>query len=225
MVDAHDRRAVLEERLKLPDVTIDEVREFIMLAHPPLQGQVPQLLTQYVTEQDLAHFWTLRAWWEPVHEKPMVLPTPEIRQFCWHINHSPENEPITFGIAMYQWWQRAHKFCVDTNLDPQNPGESPADRKRRLNRERMALARGHKTVSSKALAANPELAAQVRGLETQAEMLKQQMDGEYARLSEDVKGHQARMQAAADERKAMEVDFKQRIDNIRAEIRTLIAKQ
>jgi len=126
---------------------------------------------------------------------------------------------------MMQFYNRALAWCEANELDPINPGETAAQRKRRLNRERMAKVREHRATPKKALEGDSELAAQVKALEDQCSDLKVE-----AKLAEEwAKGevlrHQEAMIEAAAKRKEIVMDFKTRIENLRTEIRTLIAKQ
>ena len=225
-IEVQERVNFLRARLLERDVTVEEVWDYIILQIPALNGVVQQNLADFVTEADLVAFWWLYDWWLPVQDKPTTLQQPTIVQFLWNVNHVPGAVPLTFNAACEQFYHRAVAYCQGpADIDVNNPGESKDERKDRRNRERMAKARGHKKVPKKKVEHDEILMGQVRGLEEQAEQLKQQMEEEDARLTEDVVGYQKRMQDAADERKASKADFKQRIDNIRAEIRSLIAKQ
>jgi len=215
----------LKDRLLQRDVTVEEVWEYITIQHQPHAGQTPQSPASFVTQEDLVHFWSLHDWWEPVKDKPTNAPTPLISQFCWYVNTPSNTTPVTFMDAMMQFYNRALAWCEANELDPINPGETAAQRKRRLNRERMAKVREHRATPKKALEGDSELAAQVKALEDQCSDLKVE-----AKLAEEwAKGevlrHQEAMIEAAAKRKEIAADFKTRIEKLRTEIRTLIAKQ
>ena len=215
----------LKDRLLQRDVTVEEVWEYITIQHQPHAGQTPQSPASFVTQEDLVHFWSLHDWWEPVKDKPTNAPTPLISQFCWYVNTPSNTTPVTFMDAMMQFYNRALAWCQANDLDPAYPGETVAEKRKRLNRERMAKVRGHRPTPRKVLEADPELAAQVKELEEQCSALKVE-----AKLAEEwAKGevlrHQEAMIEAAAKRKEIVMDFKTRIEKLRTEIRTLIAKQ
>lgn len=214
----------LRHRMDQRDVTVQEVRDFIALQHQPNVGMTMQPLEQFVTEKDLASFWWLHDWWAPVENKPNTLPTPSIIQFCWYVNHMPGAQPLTFDAAMQQFYSKAVAYCESAGMDPSAPGETAEDRRKRLNRERMAKVRGHLPVSAKKVKDEGTL-AQVRALEAQCEQLKNEAKAEDERLRIAVVGFQTAMVEASSERKGTAQRYKEQIENLRTEIRTLTAKQ
>lgn len=224
MVDAHNRLEVLRERLKLPDVTVDEVREYAVGNHPPLSEQVQQLAVSFVTEQDIADFHLMRAWWAPVKDKPLRLQAPMIEQFCWFINYHHANVPVTFRDAMLRFSNQAVAHCVASGLDIAQPAESKEARKTRLNRERMRKVRGHRSTPDRLLV-DPVIREQVRNLEAQAAEQKQLAKAADQQLRSIVVGYQEQMLSASANRKRVGEQFKAQIDSIRAEIIALTAKQ
>jgi len=226
MIIVPDRELeVLRHRLTERDVTIQEIHRYLELNHQPHQGMVSQLYHTFVTPQDIPQFWWLFDWWDPVRDKPIALPSPTIIQFCWYVNHTPGAPAVTFNEAMQQFYQRCVAHCKLHDLDPANPGESAEERKRRRNRERMAKVRGHRSVPQKAIKHDETLAAQVRGLEAQCDLLKNEAKAIDEQLRLEVLGHQTAMMDASQRRKTTAQDFKDRIEVIRAEINSLIAKQ
>jgi hypothetical protein len=223
--NAAERVEFLRNRLLERDVTVEEVWDYLILNHQPHQGMVSQNLADFVKKEDLAAFWWLHDWWEPVANKPQTLPTPTILQFCWYVNHTPGAPATTFDDALKQFYQRALSFCKANDLDEANPGETADERKRRRNRERMALVRGHRPVPEKRLKDNETLKAQVRGLEAQALQLKQDAKDADEHLRLQVLQHQTAMLDAAQRRKECAADYKQRIEALREEVHKLTAKQ
>lgn len=223
--DAAQRLEHLRTRLGERDVTVEEVWDFLILNHQPPSNMVMQPLASFVTQQDLANFWSLYDWWAPVEKKPTTLPTPSIHQFCWNVNHAPNTPPVTFNDAMHQTYNRCVAWLRENNIDIVNPGESADARRKRLNRERMAATRAHRKVPDKLLKGNEPLAQQVRELERQRDNLKLDAKSTDDLLGEEVKRHQDAMNDAARRRREAKADFKDRIENLSAEIAQLIAKQ
>lgn len=223
--NAQERIEFLRARLAERDVTVEEVWDYIALQHQPHAGMQMQPLARFITEQDVANFWMLHDWWAPVAEKPSTLQGPTIIQFCWYVNHTPGAPPVTFYDAMLQWHKRATDWCRTVDLDPNNPGESAEERRRRRNRERMAKVRQHRPVPEKALKHDEALLAQVRGLESECERLKHEAKATDEEYRQRVIGHQQRMLEASEDRKSKAAEFKLRIDTLRQEIRSLTNKQ
>jgi hypothetical protein len=207
------------------DVTVEEVWDYICLNHQPNAGMAMQPLARFVSQADIGHFWGLHDWWAPVENKPPVLPTPLISQFCWYVNHAENAQPVTFMDAMVQFYNRCVAYCNAEGIDPANPGETADERRRRRNRERMAGVRGHRKVPDKVIKHDETLASTVRMLEAQCEELKAEAKAKDDELSDEVKVHQLLMIQASELRKRTKEDFKQRIEGLRAEIRNLTQKQ
>lgn len=222
MIIVQDRELeILRHRLTQRDVTVAEVHQYIQFQHTPMNGQVQQFLADFVSQQDLDNFWGLHDWWAPVPDKPTTLPLPSIIQFCWYVNYMPGTEPIDFNKAMFQFYNRAVEWLKLHNIDPQNPGETPEERRKRRNRERMAQVRGHRKVPEKQLKHDEGLLAQVRGLEAQIELLKQESKAKEEEIHAQVLGHQQRMMEASDRKKRTVQEYKARIETLQAEIRGL----
>jgi hypothetical protein len=224
MTTQAERIEQLRERLLEPDVQVEDVWDYLALQHQPHQGMVMQNLADFVTKEDIANFFWLRNWWEPVLNKPNNLPTPTIMQFCWFINHTPGAPPVTFDMALKQFYERAVNHCKLNDIDPANPGETAEERRKRRNRERMAAVRGHRRVPDKELKGKEALELEVRALEAQCEQLKNAAKVEDEQLRHAVVEHQQAMMAASDKRKAVAADYKSRIEGIRGQILSLTQK-
>lgn len=223
--DAAQRLEHLRTRLGERDVTVEEVWDYLILNHqPPINMQMQQLAS-FVSQDDLGHFWWLYDWWAPVEKKPQNLPTPSIQQFCWSVNYIPGTEPITFNGALQAHYQKCIAYLQANNMDTVRPGESVDDRRRRLNRERMAATRAHRKVPDRVLKDNEPLSQQVRELERQREQLKEDAKDTDELLAAETKRHMTAMNDAAQRRRDAKADFKERIQNLSAEIAQLIAKQ
>lgn len=222
---ASSRVDELRDRLLERDVTYDEVCEYITLQHAPHTGQTPQSLPNFIDPQDIQRFWALYDWWEPVKDKPSNVATPTISQFCWYINTPHNTPPTTFLQALTIFHQRAIAWCDATGLNHAHPGETAAQRKRRLNRERMAKVRVHRATPKKVLEQNHEVADEVLALEARCEELRIESKAADDWAKAEVVKHQQAMIAAAANRKKLAADFKTQIENLRTEIRTLIKKQ
>lgn len=207
----------LKGRIMLRDVTLDEVWDYIRLNHAPIQ-QEPEA---FITAQDLANFWLMHDWWEPVPDKPAKLPTPEIRHLCWFINRPP----MTFNDAMMEFSAKCVEHCEQAGLNPANPGETAAERRKRKNRERMAKVRGNLPVPEKVIKHDPVLAARVREIEEEIQRVKVAGEAQAEVANEETKRLLEAMHAASAHRKAIEADYKGRIAELRTEILNLTAKQ
>jgi hypothetical protein len=186
---------------------------------------VQQNVADFVNPQDLVNFHWLHDWWDPVQNKPGNLPTPTIMQFCWFVNHAPGTQPITFDMALKQFYEKAVQHCKQNGIDPANTSESAEERRKRRNRERMAEVRGHLRVPDKILKQQDEaLAAQVRAFEAQCEQLKAEAKAADERLRIAVTEFQTAMIEASTHRKTVASDFKSRIESIRNEIQKLMQK-
>lgn len=217
---------VLRHRMGERDVTLAEVHRYLFLNHAPNVGQIQQPFHLFITDADLVSFWQLVDWWAPTPDKPATLPVPSIVHFAWNINHAPNIEPVTFMDAMRLWYNRAVQWLQSVDRDVANPGESKEDRERRRNRERMAKTRSHRSPGKKVLKQqDPQVQAQVAELEGYVTQLKQDAEDTDALLLEETKRHQAAMEDAAKRRKEAAQDFKERIQKLRTEINSLIAKQ
>jgi hypothetical protein len=215
----------LRGRLQERDIAVEEVWDYLALAHQPMTGMQMQHLASFIDSPDLPHFWSLVDWWSPVPDKPATLSTPTIQAFCWHVNHAPGTEPVTFNKAMFQFYQRAVAYLQANDIDPQNPGETADERKRRRNRARMATVRGHRKVPDKVLKDDEALSAQVRGLEAQIDQLKLEAAEVDTNLKAEVIRFQEQMIAASNRRKGAAEEFKNRIEQLRTEILNLTNKQ
>jgi hypothetical protein len=215
----------LRARLLERDVTIEEVWEYLLLQHQPNAGMVMQAPANFIEAQDLSHFWSLYDWWAPVEGKPANLPIPTIMQFCWNINHMPDVKPMTFMDTLWQFYHKGVAHCTTHDLDPANPGESKEARRKRKNREQMALARASRKVPEKLLQGDSELALAVRSLEAKYDTLKAQARDADAAAAADVKVHYEAMMVASDSRKAVAAAFKASLEEVRNEILSLTAKQ
>lgn len=220
-----DRLEYLRQRITERDVMVEDVWDYLALNHQPHAGMQNQNLADFIKAEDMLSFWWLHDWWEPVKEKPATLPTPTIAQFCWNISYAPGADPLTFDAALQQFYQRARAYCVANDMDPDNPGESAEERRKRRNRERMAAVRAHRRVPDKVVEHDEALAAQVRGLEQECDALKAEAERQDNYLKDLVKDHQRQMIETSTKRKEVAADFKTRIETLRNEIRTLTAKQ
>jgi hypothetical protein len=222
--EEQDRIAHLRARLDARDVTANEVREFIWLNHKPAHGQVQQDLASFVRDQDIAAFWWLHDWWAPVSDKPKVLPTPQLHQFCWSANYVWGASHSTMDMAMRTFYEKCVAHCNENKLPLDNPGESAEDRKLRRNRERMAAVRQHRRVPGNAVH-DDALLARVRLMEADIEAMKAQAKAVDEQLKEEVRRHQEAMNTTAQYRKTVALEAKERIDEARAAIKMLTAKQ
>lgn len=222
---AAERLEYLRTRITERDVVVEDVWDYLALNHAPHAGMQNQNLADFIKEQDLVSFWWLHDWWAPVQDKPATLPVPTIAQFCWNIAYAPGAEPITFDAALQQFYHRARAYCVANDMDPNNPGETAEERRKRRNRERMAAVRAHRRVPDKVVEHDEALAAQVRGLEQECEALKAEADRQDSYLKEQTKEHQRLMMESSAKRKEVAADFKARIENLRNEIRNLTTKE
>lgn len=216
-----ERIEELRMRLGALDVTVAEVHEYLALNHQPLNGMVSQNYAEFFTERDLSTFLWLYGWWAPVRDKPQTLPTPSIIQWAWNVNHAPGAPPVTFDDAMQNFYKRALAYCEQANLDPNNPGESPEDRKRRINAERMRNTRAHKKIPDKKLKGDDTLLAQVRGLEAEVANLKAESKAVEEELTAHVKGHQSKMMEFVEQRKLKDAEYRDRINSLLEQIQQL----
>lgn len=220
------REQALKERLLDIDiVTLEDVKVYIEVVHPPLPGQIQQSLDTFITEADLASFRWLYSWWAPVEVKPKNLPVPAIAHYCWAVNHTPDNPPVSFDAQMRKFYELALAYCKEVNLNPTHPSESKEDRTRRLNRERMANARGLRLSPARLETTDPIIVEQVRSLEARLLAIKQMGKDQDAELLLQVKQYQDAMVTASTLRKSAAADCKAAMEEVRAEIRKLTAKQ
>jgi hypothetical protein len=216
----------LRERLHCTDITHLEVQEYIYLAHDPIPGQVQQPIEGFISAQDIINFHWLHQWWLPYSTKPAHLPTPTIAQFCWFVNYIEGEHPITFNAALQLFHSRAVSYCIANDIDPDNPGEDADGRKVRRNRVRMEKVRAGRKVPAKAKRGlPPEVAAELSQLETQLEALKSEAKLQDDMLRAEVVSHQTAMLASSENRKTAASFYKNKIDNIRADIHKITAKQ
>lgn len=219
-----ERIEFLRNRLLERDVLVEDVWEYLELNHQPMTGQIMQPLGNFIDTPHLANFWWLVDWWAPVQNKPLNLATPTIQGFCFHVNYLPGTEPTTFDMATRGFYQRALAWCAENNIDSQNTTESKEDRAKRINAERMREARGHRRVPDKKLKHDDILAANVRDLESQRELIKLEAKAVEDELSAQVKAHQDKMIERAAYRKFKKAEYKERIDAINLQIRNMTQK-
>ena len=206
-------------------VTLEQVKQYILAEHTGNPNLLQQDINQFITERDIATFWWLHDW-HAQFDFPPSLPLPRIVQYCWAFQYAPGAEPITFEEGMKRYYQRCLDYCNENRVNPDNPAETPEQRKARLNRERMAKVRaGRKAAKSTLEDLPPEVVEELRLLEAKRDGLKAEAKQVDEQLAERVRGFQQQMVEAAEERKRAKEYFRNEIDIVTNDIVEKQAKQ
>lgn len=214
------RIAMLQARLRDPNVTMDVIAELIKYQHVPHYGQVQQPLEQFMNEQDIKDLFALAAYWEPVPDKPKHLPTPRIQHYLMFINHTEGTKPISFATAMRNTYAKMLDYCKENEIDPTAIAEQNAKRTRK---EQLAEARAHRTPTRSKVP--DEQRAEYDRLQAEIDKATLYYDGLIGDKREEVLAHQQSMNAAAAERKALEAEKKSSILALKIKMRNLTAKR
>jgi len=154
------RHHALEKRLEDVTLTPDELREYCWLeAHRSgaiSNGLVLPDLNWYVTDAMLLQYWTAVDWWPkdlPAH------PCPTLRELVMQAPHLRDHTALTLGQLLADRGAKVARALVELKRSVVNPNESPAERKARLNRERVSRSRGRKSSDSVPVPREPAVAA------------------------------------------------------------------
>lgn len=203
--------------------TVEELREYCALAFEDRPGMIKQEPVHFIPDDAMLAFNWLKGWWR-LDNYPQALPSPTLLAFLWGIYIREWDPPCTINDKVLDFHRRARAYCEQNGLNPDQPGESPEERRRRKNRERMAEVRGHRKVPDKAIK-DDTVREQVRELEAQIETIKTLSQAEDEMHRQDVVMHQQKMIEAANERKAAAARHKEAIEKLRSDIKNLTAKQ
>lgn len=102
-------------------------------------GVVTMPFEQFCTAQDLENWRQLFAWWPRVSARAVPPPFAPTLTLMLDARHgAPALPPAPFATVLRQHWERAVAWCQQHGVSPTDPNESTEERKRRLNRERVA---------------------------------------------------------------------------------------
>lgn len=219
----------LRELVDAGTCTVDQLREYCYLAFETRVGMWLQEADYYIQPDSMDAFNWLKGWWK-LPEYPSSLPAPNLLAFLWGI-YVPVREDgcgpahsVTLNDKIVEFYGRARAWCEQNGLNPDQPGETPEERRRRKNRERMAEVRAHRAIPDKVLT-DDGVREQVRGLEQQIATLKERHKVADEALRQEVIEAQQRMIALSSTRKERAQEHKDAIAQLQKEIHNLTAKQ
>lgn len=139
----------LEQRLTDLTVTPDEFREYCWLeAHRSgalNSGLVLPDLNTFVTDAMLLQYWKAVDWW-PTDMPGHLCPT--LRELAMLAPHMADHTALTLQQMLEARAAKVVQALLEAKRSVVNPNETKAERGKRLNRERVARARGRKDAGS-----------------------------------------------------------------------------
>lgn len=222
---------LLELRAKVDDgsCTVQELQEYCYMAFEPRVGMWLQEADYFIQPDSMDAFNWLKGWWK-LEEYPQNLPAPTLLAFLWGIyvpiraDGCGPAHSVTLNDKILEFAARARTWCEQNGVDPDKPGETPGERRRRKNRERMAEVRAHRAVPDKVLT-DDSVREQVRALEARISHMKDNFKMVDEALRQEVIEAQQRMIALSSQRKERAQEHKDAIVSIQKEIHNLTAKQ
>lgn len=212
-------------RLKITEgvPTLEELREYCYAVFQPRMGMDLIPAATFLPLDTLDAFNWLSNWWR-LPEYPPHLPKPSLLAFLWNI-YVPAGEPhIKITDKFIEFYHKGREYCIANGLNPDEPYEDPEEKRKRINRERMAKVRAARKVPTRELP-NAHIRAQVRELEEQIEQTKINAKVADEECRQEILEHQQRMIDAAANRKVVAQTYKDAIEDLRNRIKNLTAKQ
>lgn len=212
------RQTYLIHRLQQDDVTPDEYREYIWLEYGPGSyshslGARIQDLNLFVTDESLRNFKLLKRWWNPPAKYARQdLHSPDLFTAAVFAKIDRNRPVVTLQMFVDDFGARAIAHCQATGMDISNPGENVDDRRKRLNRERMAAAREARRTPQ------DQATPQIREAESVLASLREQARQEDFAHKQAVVQAQEEMIRLSTIRKVAAGEWKEKIDQQRQTI-------
>lgn len=222
-----DRMLELRDKVAEETCTVEELREYCLLAFPQRAGMWLQEADWFIQPDSMQAFMWLKDWWKldepPAHLKLNLL------SMLWaiylHVNeHGEPLAPVTLNSKILEFHGRAVAYCQETGRKPDDPGEDDEARRLRKQRDRMAHLRGTRRVPQSDIA-NEVVGLSVRSMEAQVKELKLKAKEADQQHRDIVIAYQQQMFDAAAVRKDVAQSYKDEIARIRSDIQQLITKQ
>lgn len=124
----------LLERLRSPNVTPDDVMEFLLGQYYALDD-APYPDQFFTGQADLDQYRAAVAWWPKGEHVPPQLAAPTVWQLCTRYEEQDPRIGATFLARLTLRANAVVTWIQQQGGDPANPSETPSERRKRQNRE------------------------------------------------------------------------------------------